>query len=133
MLDTGLATMAVDGLLTVDEGSIYWILDSPDVSEPHHIHRPILLFIHACVADSGLWDDQARHFTAKGWTVLRYDILGYGKSFPNDAFLGQVPRPAINHYQHTAQVVRNLHTLPHLPGSRVGNIEECGKKLLWSA
>ena len=122
--------MSLDGLLKVDEGSIYWILDSPDTSEPQRNHRPILLFIHAGVADHSLWDDQVRHFTSRGWAVLRYDILGYGKSLPNDAFLGQSPRPAVSHYQHTAQVVRNVHYLLQTPCPQLEMIEECDKKVV---
>jgi pimeloyl-ACP methyl ester carboxylesterase len=42
-----------------------------------------LVFVHAGVADSRLWDDQFPVFAEK-YRVVRYDMRGYGKSEPVD-------------------------------------------------
>jgi pimeloyl-ACP methyl ester carboxylesterase len=42
-----------------------------------------LVFIHAGVADSRLWDDQAAAF-ADRYQVVRYDLRGFGRSEPVD-------------------------------------------------
>ncbi|MCJ1250601.1 hypothetical protein MMC30_007829 [Trapelia coarctata] len=100
--------MTLERFLQVDEGSLLWLLDCPNVTGPRASERPTLLFIHAAVADHTLWDCQVEYLVTKGWNVLRYDILGYGKSHPSEAYLEASPRPPVKHYQHTAQVVRNL-------------------------
>lgn len=47
---------------------------------------PAVVFIHGGLVDSRLWDDQF-HVFAKHFSVLRYDLRGYGKSkFPDKSF-----------------------------------------------
>ena len=40
---------------------------------------PALVFLHGGQMDARLWDDQVRRFAAR-YTVVRYDIRGYGRS-----------------------------------------------------
>ncbi|HSR06180.1 MAG TPA: alpha/beta fold hydrolase [Bryobacteraceae bacterium] len=42
-------------------------------------HGPPLVFLHAGIADSRMWDGQVKYFSDK-YTVVRYDLRGYGKS-----------------------------------------------------
>jgi pimeloyl-ACP methyl ester carboxylesterase len=42
-------------------------------------HGPPLIFLHAGIADSRMWDSQVKYFSDK-YTVVRYDLRGYGKS-----------------------------------------------------
>ncbi|MCJ1411641.1 hypothetical protein MMC19_005732 [Ptychographa xylographoides] len=100
--------MPADGYLAVDEGDLYWVLDDADPADVRTGPLPTLLFIHAGVADHTLWDEQARFFTRKGWRVLRYDLLGYGKSHPSTLYLNRTPRPAVKHFEHAAHIVRNM-------------------------
>lgn len=98
--------MTLEGFLQVNEGSLFWLLDYPSVTGRRASERPTLLFIHAAVADHTLWDGQVEYLVTNGWNVLRYDILGYGRSQPSESYLKGSPRPPVRHYQHSAQVVR---------------------------
>ena len=42
-------------------------------------HGPPLVFLHAGIADSRMWDGQVKYFSDR-YTVVRYDLRGYGKS-----------------------------------------------------
>ena len=42
-------------------------------------HGPPLVFLHAGIADSRMWDSQIQYFS-RHYTVVRYDLRGYGKS-----------------------------------------------------
>ncbi|MEO8610884.1 MAG: alpha/beta hydrolase [Chloroflexota bacterium] len=42
---------------------------------------PALVMIHAGIADNRMWDDQFAEF-ANAYTVIRYDMRGYGKTAP---------------------------------------------------
>jgi 3-oxoadipate enol-lactonase len=42
---------------------------------------PSLVFLHAGLADSRMWDDQVTHFSGDH-TVVRFDVRGYGRSDP---------------------------------------------------
>src|ERR1044071_609681 len=47
---------------------------------------PWVVLIHGGLVDRRLWDDQFRQF-AKNFSVLRYDLRGYGRSqFPDKPF-----------------------------------------------
>jgi pimeloyl-ACP methyl ester carboxylesterase len=92
--------------LDVTEGCMFWRFDGPLKAESESTSRPVLLFIHACVADHTLWDDQVTYCTAKGWGCLRYDLFGFGQSSPNESYPQKVPIPAVKHHEHTARVVK---------------------------
>ena len=68
------------------------------------ILKPTLLFIHACVADHTLWDEQVAYFTNRGWCCLRYDLLGFGESIPSESYLSKEPLPPVKHHDHTARI-----------------------------
>ncbi|MCJ1291132.1 hypothetical protein MMC34_002675 [Xylographa carneopallida] len=108
--------MIHDGYLEVREGELFFEL----YTEPRHegTVRPTLLFIHAGVADRTLWDHQVGYFTSKGWNVLRYDRFGYGRSRPKQAYLDQSPRSKVEHYKHTAVIVRHARTLRPISSGR---------------
>ncbi|MCJ1390711.1 hypothetical protein MMC18_009448 [Xylographa bjoerkii] len=108
--------MIHDGYLEVEEGELFWELRTASLVGSRATARPILLFIHAGVADRTLWDYQVDYFTSQGWDVLRYDRLGYGKSRPKQAYLQRSPRPKLKHYQHAAEVMRHAQT--HRPAPR---------------
>ncbi|MCJ1436499.1 hypothetical protein MMC27_005878 [Xylographa pallens] len=107
--------MIHNGYLEIEEGQLFWELYTalPVGSRPSA--RPTLLFIHAGVADRTLWDYQVTYFSSKGWDVLRYDRFGYGKSRPGQAYLDRGPRTKLEHYRHTAEVVRHAQTLRPTP------------------
>jgi alpha/beta hydrolase fold len=44
-------------------------------------HGAPLVFLHAGIADSRMWDRQVNYFSRK-FTVVRFDTRGYGKSDP---------------------------------------------------
>nr|AUW30996.1 putative alpha/beta hydrolase [Cladonia uncialis subsp. uncialis] len=92
----------------VTEGRIFWRSDSPIIRKhsvkDESILKPTLLFIHACVADHTLWDDQVAYFTNKGWCCLRYDLLGYGESIPSESYLSKESRSPVKHHDHTARI-----------------------------
>ncbi|KAK9428533.1 Alpha/Beta hydrolase protein [Lipomyces doorenjongii] len=96
------------GFVQIPEGKLFWVLDEPlPASEAP---RPLLLFIHAGVTDCTLWDGQVSYFTARGWTVLRYDMFGWGRSTPNESFLCQPPesRPKVKPLEHPVQILEAL-------------------------
>lgn len=94
----------------VAEGRILWRSDSPIVRKhsvkDESILKPTLLFIHACVADHTLWDEQVAYFTDKGWCCLRYDLLGYGESIPSESYLSKESRSPVKHHDHTASIAK---------------------------
>ncbi|KAL2048853.1 hypothetical protein ABVK25_010911 [Lepraria finkii] len=102
--------MSKPDFLDVAEGRIFWRFDAPVKVESESTSRPTLLFIHACVADHTLWDDQVAYCTAKGWGCLRYDLFGLGQSVPSESYLQEVPMPVVKHHEHTARVVEAFHT-----------------------
>jgi 3-oxoadipate enol-lactonase len=59
-------------------------------NRPHRVHqltcdddtfliRVLLVFLHAGIADSRMWDDQVRYFSDR-YTVVRFDTRGFGQS-----------------------------------------------------
>ena len=104
---------SVEAYFQVPEGKVFWVMDFPTMSpssSPASIDpkRPLLLFIHAGVADHTLWDGQVAYFTAKGWSVCRFDILGYGKSVPEEAYLQQTERSKVAHHEYFAALIEEL-------------------------
>jgi len=63
------------GKAEVNGGHLYYEVDG---------HGPPLIFLHAGIADSRMWDSQVKYFSDK-FTVVRYDLRGYGKSDPPTA------------------------------------------------
>ncbi|MCJ1230029.1 hypothetical protein MMC12_006700 [Toensbergia leucococca] len=100
--------MSYSAYFEIPEGKLYWTYDSPSLAIESERCRPTLLFIHAGVADLTLWDEQVSFFTAQGWGILRYDILGYGRSNPNQIYISQHPRPKVKHHDHVASIAKNL-------------------------
>ena len=100
--------MPQSSFLDIAEGRIFWRFDAPvdDKVGSEKLARPTLLFIHACVADHTLWDDQVAYCTANGWGCLRYDLFGYGQSIPGEHYLRQSPKSPVKHHEHTARVVK---------------------------
>ncbi|KAK9320388.1 putative alpha/beta hydrolase [Lipomyces orientalis] len=98
-------TRTSSGFVQIPEGKLFWVLDEP--LPRSEASRPLLLFIHAGVTDCTLWDDQASYFTARGWTVLRYDLFGWGRSTPNESFLSQPreSRPKVKPLEHPFQIL----------------------------
>ena len=47
-------------------------------------HGPPLVFLHAGIPDRRMWDNQVQYFS-RHYTVVRYDLRGYGKSDPPTA------------------------------------------------
>lgn len=41
---------------------------------------PVIVFLNGLTQSVGLWNSYADHFTARGWRVLAYDMLGQGLS-----------------------------------------------------
>ena len=99
--------------LQIPEGRIFWVLHHPaklplsSAASPDY-KRPLLLFVHAGVADHTLWDGQVAYFTARGWSVCRFDILGYGKSIANETYLQQKERPKVAHHEYFAALVKEV-------------------------
>ncbi|MCJ1472402.1 hypothetical protein MMC13_001050 [Lambiella insularis] len=100
--------MSSNGFVETQEGQLFWDLHLPLSASAQGPARPTLLFIHAAVADRTLWDAQAQYFSTRGWSVLRYDLLGFGKSSAKDTYLNRKPRSRVRHYEHTAQIVRHV-------------------------
>ena len=68
-----------DGFLPIKEGSLYWKFDTTEDGEENP--RPTLLLIHAGVANHTMWDAQIEFLVSKGWNCLRFDLLGFGRSY----------------------------------------------------
>ena len=94
------------GFLSIPEGQVFWKLNLPPGPFPKH--KPILLFIHAGVADHTLWDEQVQHLTSRGWPTLRYDLFGFGQSAPNQAYLAENPRHKVDYISHVASLVTDV-------------------------
>jgi 3-oxoadipate enol-lactonase len=80
------------GFLNVQGAPIYYEVAGRD-------NRPALLFLHAGIADSSMWDEQFSAF-ADQYRVIRYDLRGYGQS--------QFPGGAFAHYEDPAELLRFL-------------------------
>ena len=67
------------GFTDMSEGRLFWRFDGPNAPTSHEKGstqpipkdeaqkskpRPILLFVHAAVADHTLWDEQVRYFNS---------------------------------------------------------------------
>lgn len=69
-------TQAQSGFAEINGAKLYYeVAGQPD--------GETLVFVHAGVADSRLWDDQVPFFGEK-YRVIRYDMRGFGKSEPVD-------------------------------------------------
>ena len=66
----GLCAPAIRGKAEVNGGRLYYEVSGDG---------PPLVFLHAGIADSRMWDGQVQHFSRR-YTVVRYDLRGYGKS-----------------------------------------------------
>ena len=119
--------MSISNLLQLPEGVIFYQFHTPRSTTSPALARPTLLFIHAAIADHTLWDDQVSYFKLRGWDVCCYDMFGYGRSLPSQAYLQQDQRPAIKHFEHTASVVRSIHALKFgESGQEVGKVVVIG-------
>lgn len=63
------------GTFDLGDGKLYYELEESVATEE------TVVFSHAAFLDSGMWDDQWATF-AQRYRVIRYDMLGYGKSDP---------------------------------------------------
>jgi pimeloyl-ACP methyl ester carboxylesterase len=84
-------TQISEGYVEVNEGHIYWkySIAADETTES----RPVLLFIHAGVADHTMWNAQVEYLLERGWNCLQFDMLGFGLSQPSDMYLFANPRP----------------------------------------
>ncbi|MCJ1331780.1 hypothetical protein MMC10_008472 [Thelotrema lepadinum] len=98
--------MERSGLFTIPEGQIFWKLNLPEGDFPKD--KPLLLFIHAGVADHTLWDAQVQYLTPRGWPTLRYDLFGFGQSKPDDAYLAADPRSKVDYLSHVTSLVTEV-------------------------
>ena len=98
--------MEREGFFTIPEGKLFWKLNLPAGQFPSD--RPLLLFIHAGVADHTLWDAQVQYLISRGWPTLRYDLFGFGQSTPNDAYLAAHPRSKIDYLSHVTSLVTEV-------------------------
>ncbi len=69
-------TPSMKGFVNVPGAQLYYE-DSGDVD------KPALLFIHAGIADSRMWQPQVEYFS-NDYCVVRYDTRGYGKTLTQD-------------------------------------------------
>ena len=77
------------GFLTVQGAPLYYEVTGQGQS---------LLFIHAGIADSRMWDEQFPVF-AQHYQVIRYDLRGFGKSqFPAGRFANYEDPAALLHF-----------------------------------
>lgn len=79
------------GYVDVNEGHMYWkySIAADETTES----RPVLLFLHASVADHTIWDAQVEYFLERGWNCLQFDMFGFGLSQPSDPYIYANPRP----------------------------------------
>jgi 3-oxoadipate enol-lactonase len=103
--------MSSEGFFDVPEGKLFWRIDKPDGSIKT---LPPILFIHAGVSDHTLWDDQVNFLTSKGFTTLRYDIIGFGQSELSKQYLSSYPLTKIDYIEHVAMLTKH-----HFQDSRV--------------
>ena len=94
------------GFIDIPEGRLFWRYDTQSMTSIPG--KPLLLFLHAAVADHTLWDAQVTYFAERGWDCLRYDRLGYGQSTLSDEYLGSVDRSPIEHYTHPDKLISEL-------------------------
>ena len=80
-----------DGFVEVSEGQMYWKFSI--TADENSESRPVLVFIHAGVADHTMWDAQVEFFLERGWNCVQFDMFGFGRSQPNEAYLRSDPRP----------------------------------------
>ena len=99
-----MATSTVqDGKLEIEQGALYWKYELS--AQPAANARPTLLFIHAGVTDHTLWDAQVKYALDKGFHCLRFDIFGYGRSVPSDAYLHSTARKPVDHISLIDQLI----------------------------
>ena len=103
----------IEGYLDVPEGKIFWVVDSPTTSSTSlatspKSTRPLLLFVHAGVADHTLWNKQVAYYVPRGWSVCRFDMLGYGKSVPSEAYLQQPRKSKVSHHDYFATLFKEV-------------------------
>ena len=84
-------TQISEGYVEVNEGHLYWKYSIP-ANETMET-RPVLLFIHAGVADHSMWDAQVEYCLERGWNCIQFDMFGFGRSLPNEGYLFSNPRP----------------------------------------
>ena len=100
--------MSFEGILETEEGSLFWQLNTPKTSQASHTKRPLILLIHAAVADHTLWNEQVKFLAQRGWCTISYDIMGWGRSIPNEKYhvksADLEPSP-INHHKHIDQLL----------------------------
>ena len=87
-----------EGTLQVTEGSVYWKYDVADDDAAES--RPVLVFMHAGVADHTMWDAQVEYLVQKGWNCLRYDLFGFGHSHASEEYLHSDPREPFDPIEH---------------------------------
>ena len=95
------------GSLKVPGGSLSWFASLRGVDSSQK-EKPLLVFIHAGVADHTLWDEQREYLHARGWSTLSFDLFGFGTSQPDAAYLEADPRPAISYIEHIASLVHEF-------------------------
>ena len=100
-----MADAVTEGNLTLEEGSLYWKYEKSENSA-----RPTLVFSHAGVSDHTVWDEPVKALVRDGWSCLRYDLFGFGKSVPNDRFLSSDPPPPIDYAEQLSKLIQ--HVLP---------------------
>ena len=67
-----LKNLRAEGTAKVNGGSLHYEV---------YGRGPVLVFLHAGLADSRMWDRQVDYFSGK-YTVVRFDARGYGQSAP---------------------------------------------------
>lgn len=89
----------VDGYVQVPEGQLYYKVNPS--TRPEAFVRPVITLIHAGIAHLEMWNAQVDRLVELGWTCLRFDVLGYGRSFPpSEQYLQAKPRPPYNPVEH---------------------------------
>ena len=95
-----------DGYVEVNEGQIYWKYSI--AADENTESRPVLLFIHAGVADHTMWDAQVEFFLERGWNCVQFDMFGFGRSQPSDAYLYSDPRPKFDPIEQLDRVLGEI-------------------------